>query len=118
MLVHNLDNLDQEPSSSAVSLTATNEVAQVFRTGAASTRYILKSIELAFNSYIPPTETGSPSKLSASVWSVNASGRPDTKQFDLSPPYANYGNGFRRPGRKSSDYRNHGALRCPAQQGA
>ena len=84
VLVH---NLDQEPSSSAVSLTATNEVAQVFRTGAASTRYILESIELAFNSYIPPTETGSPSKLSASVWSVNASGRPDTKQFDLSPPY-------------------------------
>ena len=65
VLVH---NLDQVATTSAVHLSSSNWVAQVFRTGADA--HTLESIEVAFGEAISATDIGD---LSASVWSVNTS---------------------------------------------
>ena len=82
VLVH---NLDQKATSDAVDLDSTNRIAQVFRTGAASTSYTLDSIELGFRDAISSGDIGD---LSASVWAVDTSGQPTTKQYDLEKPAA------------------------------
>ena len=81
VLVHNLDPV---ATTGPLNLSPTNQVAQVFRTGAAAA-HTLESIELAFGDAISATDIGD---LSASVWSVNASGHPDAWQFDLGKPSA------------------------------
>ena len=65
--------------------SGTDDLAQVFTTGDNATGYTLTSIEMAFGSgvVISPTDIGD---LSVSVWSVDGSGHPQTKQFDLTNP--------------------------------
>ena len=109
VLVH---NLDQKATSDAVDLDSTNRIAQVFRTGAAGTSYTLDSIELGFRDAISSGDIGD---LSASVWAVDTSGQPTTKQYDLEKPAAIE---TMKVTNKSGCCRTRGALHCPGQQGA
>ena len=82
VLVH---NLDQVATTSALHLSPSNQVAQVFRTGAAAA-HTLESIEVAFGEAISATDIGD---LSASVWSVNTStNHPVAWLYDLGKPSA------------------------------
>ena len=60
-----------------------NDLAQIFTTGTHEPGYTLTSVEIAFNTGISAANIGD---LSVSVWSVDSSGNPLTKQFDLTNP--------------------------------
>ena len=60
-----------------------NDLAQVFTTGTHAAGYTLTSVEMAVNGAISAADIGD---LSVSVWLVDSSGYPLTKQFDLSKP--------------------------------
>ena len=77
VLVTNLD-----PAGSISNTRNRTDIAQVFRTGANAGGYTLESIDTHVHAITTL------SLLNASVWTVDASGHPDTKQFDLTTPSA------------------------------
>ena len=60
-----------------------SDLAQVFTTGSNATGYTLTSVEMAAREPISAADIGD---LSVSVWSIDSSGNPQTKQFDLTNP--------------------------------
>ena len=82
VLAHNLDQAATN-SSSSLTLTSTRQVAQAFRAGANTHGYDLDSVELVFGGNISAADIGD---FSASIWTLNPMGRPETRQFTLSPP--------------------------------
>ena len=70
-------------NSSATFSNGDRDLAQVFTTGTHAAGYTLTSIELPFFADISAADIGD---LSVSVWSVDSSGNPQTKQFDLTKP--------------------------------
>ena len=60
-----------------------NDIAQGFTTGTNADGYTLTSIEFAVFGAITTADIGD---LTASVWTADASGNPDSKLFDLSKP--------------------------------
>ena len=80
-----VSNFGESASSSSVGFDSggQNDLAQVFTTGTNAAGYTLTSVEMAFYSVISAADIGD---LSVSVWSVDSSGNPLTKQFDLTKP--------------------------------
>ena len=80
-----VSNFGESASSSGAAFGANGEsdLAQVFTTGTHATGYTLTSVEMVFFADISAADIGD---LSVSVWSVDSSGNPQTKQFDLTNP--------------------------------
>ena len=70
-------------ATSGFSLNGDSHLAQVFTTGTHAAGYTLTSVEIGFHSAISAADIGD---LSVNVWSVDSSGNPQTKQFDLTKP--------------------------------
>ena len=83
VLVTNFDQSATDTFSGLVSGTTNYDIAQAFTTGDHAAGYTLTSIEVVVEQAISAAEIDN---LDASVWTVDASGRPDTKQFDLTNP--------------------------------
>ena len=83
VLVTNFDQSATDAFSGLVSGADNYDLAQAFTTGDHAAGYTLTSIEVVVEQAISAAEIDN---LDASVWTVDASGRPDTKQFDLTNP--------------------------------
>ena len=79
-----VSNLDKSATNLPASFShGDRDLAQGFRTGTHADGYTLSSIEMPFGSAISAADIGD---LSVSVWSVDSSGDPLMKQFDLMNP--------------------------------
>ena len=79
-----VSNFGESASSGVISFSSGGlDLAQVFTTGSNAAGYTLTSIEMPFYTAISAADIGD---LSVSVWSVDSSGNPLTKQFDLTNP--------------------------------
>ena len=80
VLVH---NLDRAATGDVVVVTSTQQYAQVFRPVSSTSQYALDSVELVFSSSITVADIGD---LDVDITTLDASGHPDAKQFDLTNP--------------------------------
>ena len=84
VLVHNLSSPTASTGVLELNQSTTGQVAQVFLTGSNYLDYTLESIEVGFGDAISSASVMS--SLFATVWSLDLSGHPDTRQFALSKP--------------------------------
>ena len=80
-----VSNFGESASSASYGfgINGVDDLAQVFTTGTHAAGYTLTSVEIGFEEAISAADIGD---LSASVWSVDGSGNPQTKKFDLTKP--------------------------------
>ena len=80
-----ISNFTSTATSNGVSFDTNGAVnlAQGFGTGGHAAGYTLTSLEVAFDGEIDATDIAD---LTASVWTADASGNPETKRFDLTNP--------------------------------
>ena len=83
VLVSNLNQVATDTKLDFSSGATHYSFAQGFTTGANSGGYTLTSIEIAFKSGVTATQIGA---VTASVWTADGSGNPDTEQFTLTKP--------------------------------
>ena len=82
-----VSNFGQPPGTGRPTVVFNTFESQAFTTGSNSAGYGLDSIRVNV-SYIEPRPSG---HITASIWTTNADGNPQTKRFDMSNPRPNSG---------------------------